>query len=151
MNQLTLATLALTGGVLLALQTGLNARLGVLLKNPLLASLTGYSCSTLVTFLLVVVAVRGKGTPSQQSLREIPAYLWFSGGLCSAMGISLYYYTIPRLGVSTMLSLGLSGQLLFSVIAGHFGWFHLPEEPVSATRLIGVAAMLLGIMLINYK
>lgn len=144
-----LAGLAFTGGVFLAAQGGLNARLGVLLKSPLLASLVAFSCSALFAFLLVVFSM--KGIPARQDLRAIPGYLWVTGGLFSVLGISLYYYTIPKLGVSTMISLGLCGQLIFSVIAGHFGWFNLPVEPVDYKRMLGIAAMIAGILLINVK
>ena len=149
MNQLTLSILAFTGGVLLAVQGGLNAQLGVLLKNPLLAALVAFFCSATFAFLMVVFSV--KSFPSPHQLREIPTYLWFAGGLFSVVGISLYYYTIPRLGVSSMISLGLCGQIVFSVVAGHFGWFNLPAEPVDYRRLLGLAAMIGGILLINSK
>jgi transporter family-2 protein len=69
----------------------------------------------------------------------------------SVVGISLYYYTIPRLGISTMISLGLSGQLIISVIAGHYGWFGMPEEPVTIKRMVGAIAMIVGIVMINQK
>jgi transporter family-2 protein len=50
-----------------------------------------------------------------------------------------------------MISLGLSGQLIISVIAGHFGWFGMPVEPVTIKRLFGVMAMIIGIIMINRK
>ncbi|GAA0189512.1 DMT family transporter [Fulvivirga kasyanovii] len=149
MNQLTLSILAFTGGIFLAMQGGLNAQLGVLLKNPLLASLVAFFCST--TFAFLVIAFSVKSMPSAQQLKEVPWYLWSAGGFFSLIGVSLYYYTIPKLGVSTMISLGLCGQVFFSVVAGHFGWFNLPVEPVTAKRLLGVTAMIIGILLINKK
>lgn len=42
MNQYINILLAFVGGVFLAMQGGLNAQLGVQLKNPLLASLTAF-------------------------------------------------------------------------------------------------------------
>jgi transporter family-2 protein len=139
----------MTGGVLLSIQGGLNSQLGVLLKNPLLATLVAYVFSTIFAFILVVVSIRH--VPTIQQVKEIPVYLWFTGALLSVMGISLYYYTIPKLGISTMISIGLFGQILFSVIAGHFGWFGLPKEPVDLERIIGVFSMIVGIYLINKK
>ena len=149
MNQITLSILALTGGIFLAMQGGLNAQLGVLLRNPLLASLATFFCSAMFVFLIVVFSV--KSIPSLQQLKDVPYYLWFSGAALSVLGISLYYYTIPKLGISTMISLGLCGQLVFSVIAGHFAWFGLPEEPITYKRIIGIVAMITGILFINDK
>ena len=149
MNQLILSALAFIGGVFLAVQGGLNAQLGVLLKNPLLASLVAFFTSACYAFLTVVLGV--KSLPNVHDLKEIPHYLWFTGGLFSVLGIGLYYYTIPKLGISTMISLGLCGQLIFSVIAGRFGWFDLPAEPIDWKKIIGVTSMIIGIILINNK
>lgn len=149
MNYLFLITLAFVGGIFLAMQGAFNAHLGVLLKNPLLASVVAFFFSTL--FAIVVAAVSVEQLPSWKGLSHIPWYKWFAGGLFSVLGISLYYYTIPKLGISTMISLGLCGQLIFSVIAGHFGWLNLPTEPITLRRVIGVISMIIGIVLIQLK
>ncbi|MDO6739227.1 DMT family transporter [Wenyingzhuangia sp. 2_MG-2023] len=149
MNQYTLSILAFTGGIFLAAQGGLNAHLGVLLKNPLLASVVAFFISCLFALLFVLVSV--KNYPTTQQLQQIPFYLWFTGGLFSVLGIGLYYYTIPKLGVATMISFGLCGQILFAVIAGHFGWLNLPTEPITVKKMIGVLAMISGIFIINWK
>lgn len=135
------------GGVFLAMQGGLNAQLGSLLKNPLLATLIAFIMSSGMAAVAILISM--KELPSVEQIRSIPSYLWFSGALSSVIGVSLYYYTIPRLGISTMISLGLSSQLIFSVIAGHYGWFGLPIEPVSIKRLAGVILMISGILFIN--
>ncbi|MEO1049720.1 MAG: DMT family transporter [Bacteroidota bacterium] len=149
MNHLILSILALAGGIFLAMQGGLNAQLGVMLKSPLLASLVGFTVSMLLALLVVTISMRQ--VPDVQHLKKVPYYLWFAGGAMSLLGIGLYYYTMPKLGISTMISLGLFGQLIFAVVAGHFGWFGLPVEPVDTKRIGGVLAMILGIFLINNK
>ncbi len=147
MNGLTLALLAIFGGVCLAAQSGFNATLGILLKNPLLATVSAFISST--CFALIYVLFNTKQLPQWKSIEQIPIHLWFTGGLLSLLGITVYYYTIPKLGMSTMISLGLGGQILFSVIAGHYGWLNLPTEPITFKRLFGVITMLSGILLIN--
>lgn len=149
MNQFILSTLAFTGGIFLAIQGGLNAQLSVLLKHPLLGALVAFFGSAVFALLFILLGVRT--IPTWGQIKEVPYYLWFAGGLFSLVGISLYYYTIPRLGVSTMISLGLSGQLIFAVIAGHFGWFGLPVEPITTKRILGALAMITGIVLVNLK
>jgi|TARA_A100000171_G_scaffold15574_1_gene13952 transporter family-2 protein len=149
MNQFTLSALAFLGGVFLAIQGGLNSHLGVLLKNPLLASVVAFFSSFIFALSIAIFSIEKLPTLSQ--VKMIPAYLWFTGGFFSVLGISLYYYTIPKLGVSTMISLGLCGQLIFAVIAGHYGWLNLPTEPITVKRISGLIAMILGILLINGK
>nr|WP_297784883.1 DMT family transporter [uncultured Allomuricauda sp.] len=147
MNQYVNILLAFIGGVFLAMQGGLNAQLGVQLKNPLLASLTAFFFSMLFALLAVVLTV--KNIPKTSLLISIPKHLWFTGALFSVIGIGLYYYTIPKLGISTMISLGLFGQLIFSALAGHYGWFDLPKEPMVVKKVVGLLAMTIGILLIN--
>jgi len=149
MNQYALFFLSVLGGVFLAAQGGLNSNLGVLLKNPLLASIAAFFSSTLFALIFVVFSI--KNIPTWVEIKQIPVYLWFTGGLFSVLGIGLYYYTIPKLGFSTMISLGLFGQLVFSVFAGHYGWLNLPTEPLTIKRGIGIITMLSGILLINLK
>lgn len=149
MNQFLLSALAFTGGMFLAVQGGLNAHLGVLLKNPLIASAVAFCSSTI--FAVFILLFSAKNLPDLSEIKAVPIYLWFTGGLFSTLGISLYYYTIPKLGVSTMISLGLCGQLIFAVVAGHYGWLGLPTEPVTIRRTTGLALMVSGILLINWK
>ena len=149
MNRLVMMLLAFVGGAFLALQGGLNAQLGEQLKNPLLASVVAFSVSAIVSLITVVMLFR----PSFSSIEisGVPNYLWVSGGFLSAIGIGLYYYTIPKLGISTMISLGLCGQLICSIVVAHFGWFNLPVEPLTLKRILGALAMIIGILLINIK
>ena len=149
MNQTALSLLAVLGGVFLAAQGGFNSNLAVLLKNPLLASVAAFFSSTI--FAVAFVLLSSKSSANWTEVKQIPLYLWFTGGLFSVMGISLYYYTIPKLGISTMISLGLFGQLAFSIVAGHFGWLNLPVEPITFKRGAGFVILISGIILINIK
>ena len=147
MNQNINMILAIVGGVFLAMQGGFNAQLGVQLRNPLMASLVAFFFSMVFALLMVLMSL--KNFPKVSLLYDIPKYLWFTGALFSVIGICLYYYTIPKLGISTMISLGLFGQVLFSAIAGHYGWFGMPQEPMQFKRILGVVAMCIGILLIK--
>ncbi|MDO6820706.1 DMT family transporter [Zobellia sp. 1_MG-2023] len=149
MNQTGLSLLAVLGGVFLAAQGGFNSNLAVLLKNPLLASVAAFFSSTI--FAVAFVLLSSKSSANWTEVKQIPLYLWFTGGLFSVMGISLYYYTIPKLGISTMISLGLFGQLAFSIVAGHFGWLNLPVEPITFKKGAGFVILISGIILINIK
>lgn len=149
MKDVGLLFFAFIGGISLAIQGGLNARLGILLKNSLWASVTAFAVSTVVALLIVVVIFRSYPTSNQ--IKEIPTYLWFTGGIFSVLGLGLYYFTIPKIGISATISLGLCGQLIFAIIAGHFGWLGLPIEPLTLKKVLGAVAMICGILLVNFK
>jgi transporter family-2 protein len=138
---------AFLSGVAIATQTSLNAQLGSLLKNPLLATCVAFTSSIFFTLLAVVAYT--KEYPSTEVLRSVPVYLWFSGGILSAFGISMFYYLIPKMGVGPMMSFALTGQLIVAIVVGHFGWFDLPVKPITLARFAGVVALILGVILIN--
>ncbi|KAB7529075.1 EamA-like transporter family protein [Flagellimonas olearia] len=149
MKLVVLYILAFTGGVFLAVQAGFNTQLGALTKHPVVAVVSTSIASAI--FGSCFIFFTNKGEVSAQIVYEVPWYLWFVGGLFSMIGISLYFYTIPKLGISKMIALGLCGQLLFSLLAGKFGWLNLPIEPLTPRKLIGVGALITGIFLINSK
>ncbi|UTW62805.1 DMT family transporter [bacterium SCSIO 12741] len=141
--------MAFSGGVFLAIQAGFNAQLGSLLKQPVAAVVV----TSLVSVVggLVYLLAGNRMEWSTFPIATIPWYLWFLGGLFSLTGISLYFYTIPQLGISRMITFGLCGQLLFSLAAGNWGWLNLPAEPLNPIKIAGAIALLLGIILINWK
>lgn len=142
-----LCLIAMISGAAISTQAAMNAHLGVLLRNPLLATCIAF-CSSML-FTLLAIMLQGRELPSLAQLKSVPVYLWFGGGIFSAFGISMFYYLIPKLGMGLMLSFALTGQLLVAVIAGHYGWFDLPIKPVNPSKLAGIAALILGIFLIN--
>ena len=149
MKSILLYVLAFTGGIALAIQAGFNAQLGAMVKHPVLAVISSSIASVL--FGTGFFLVTNKGSLPANALTETPWYLWFIGGLFSVIGISMYFYTIPKLGISTMITLGLCGQIIFSMIAGAYGWLDMPVEPLTMKRLAGALIMLVGVVLINLK
>lgn len=124
MNQNLLTAIAFFGGICLAVQAAFSSQLGSLLKKPILASISTYSSGAL--FAIVFASLYASEAISLHAVKQVPWYLWFIGGLFSVVGVTLYYVAIPRIGIGRMMALGLCGQLIFSVIAGHFGWLNLP-------------------------
>jgi len=143
------SVIALMGGVFLAIQAGFNSQLGSQLKNPVIAVIS----TSLFSFILSVFVFwfSGKDVPSLNEIKRISWYLWGIGSLFSVVGISIYFYTIPKIGIATMITLGLVGQLVFAIVAGHFGWLGTPKEPLTFIRLLGALCLLSGIVLINIK
>lgn len=146
---ITIYILAFSGGIFLAVHAGFNAQLGALLKQPVAASAATSAFGLL--FSLAFLFLSGKVFPEMEQMRQIPWYLWGIGGFFSVLGISLYFYTIPKLGIARMITLGLCGQLLFSLLATQMGWLNLPQETISLKRFAGAIVMIIGIFLINAK
>jgi bacterial/archaeal transporter family-2 protein len=147
MNYLPLPLIAFIAGVAIATQANMNAQLGVILKNPLLATVVAFFSSLIFTSLMLLLFM--KKMPAYEVIKTVPLYLWFSGGLLSATGIALFYWLIPKLGAGPMMSYALTGQLLLAMLASHFGWFTMPVIPISWTKAAGICSMIAGLVLIN--
>lgn len=147
MTYLLLSLLAFTGGAAIAAQAAMNAQLGVMLGNTLLATLVAFVAGLL--FSVINIVLFSKELPSMQTAGQVPYYLWFSGGILSAFAITAFYWLIPKMGVAALISTALTGQLLFSLLAGHFAWFNFPMTPFTVWKLMGSLCLLLGMVLIN--
>ncbi len=147
MNNTILLLLSFAVGVMVVIQGGINSRLGILLNNSLLATSTALTMGASFTMIAVLITVRQ--FPSMPEIKEVPVYMWISGGLLSFMAVTLFYYLIPRLGISTAVTFGLAGQIIFAAVAGHFGWFNMPLEPITVKKIIGLFVMITGVILIK--
>ncbi|WP_010323740.1 DMT family transporter [Marinobacterium stanieri] len=140
--------LALSAGGAIAIQAGMNARLGVELGSTMLGTGIAFAVACLVSLLVVVV--QRAGVPSVDRLQSVPLYLW-GGGIISAFGVGMFYFLIPRMGVGPMMSFALTGQIVLAVIASHYGWFDQPVKPMNVTRLIGLVVLVAGVSLIYWE
>ncbi len=147
MNNLFLPILAFAAGVVIAIQASMNAQLGALTKNSVFATTVAFLSSFIFTLIVLVLVT--KKLPNSETIKAVPHYLWFSGGLLSTFGIGAFYWLIPKMGVGPMVSYALSGQLILAMIASHFGWFQLPIIPISTSKVVGALLLILGIILTN--
>ncbi|EWH10240.1 glycyl-tRNA synthetase subunit beta [Catenovulum agarivorans DS-2] len=138
--------LAILAGGIITLQASINSQFGTVLRSSMLATTFAFSVAALacaVAMLAISTDFLGK-----LNVKEIPFYYWF-GGILSALGVGMYYFLIPRMGVGPMMSFALTGQLLVAVIFSHFGLFGFPEVPMSAQRAVGAGVMIVGLILLN--
>ena len=66
-----------------------------------------------------------------------------------AIFIGLAIFLVPQLGAATFIALLVAGQMLGSVAFDHFGWLGLAQRSVDLTRLLGVALLIGGVVLIR--
>jgi len=140
--------LALSAGAAIAIQAGMNARLGVELGSSMLGTSAAFAVACLAS--LLVVALQSDAMPTLDRIRAVPAYLWW-GGVISAFGVGMFYFLIPHMGVGPMMSFALTGQIVLAVICSHFGWFDQPIRPMNATRLTGLLVLVAGVSLIYWE
>ena len=139
-------TLAILAGGSIIIQQVLNANLRTVLNSAAWSGFTSYFVGVMCMVALAV-ALRDP-LPSATVAGRIPWWTW-SGGLFGAIFIGLPIFLVPQLGAATFIALLVSGQMLGSVTFDHFGWLGLAQRPIDMPRLVGVALLIGGVVLIR--
>jgi transporter family-2 protein len=139
-------TLAVLAGVSIVIQQVLNANLRAALSSAAWSGFMSYFVGV-VCMVAFAVALRDP-IPSVAVAGRIPWWAW-SGGLFGAIFIGLSIYLTPVLGAATFIALLVAGQMLGSVTFDHFGWLGLTQRPIDVPRLLGVALLIGGVVLIR--
>jgi transporter family-2 protein len=135
----------LIGGIAIGLQGPLSSmiteRIGVM-ESIFIVHIGG------ALLIAIPLIVRGGGNLGQW--RSVPWYALIAGwfGLAILAAIS---YTIPRVGVAATVTLIVAGQLVLSVALDHFGLLGTDVRRVDIQRLIGLAVLFVGVLLIVRK
>jgi transporter family-2 protein len=142
MNNLWLILLMACGGMAVAVQPSINARLAQKVGSYE-SSLISFAVGTLA--LLVVVLVTGRG-----NLRGLSTVSWWelTGGILGAFFVTLTIITVPRLGTTAVMALIIAGQLATGSLLDQFGAFGLRQIPLTASRGIGIVLLCLGASLV---
>lgn len=142
MTNLTLLVLMACGGMAVALQPSINARLAQKVGSYE-SSLISFAVGTIA--LCVVVMISGRG-----SLRAIGSATWWelSGGLLGAFFVTLTIIAVPRLGTLAVMAVVISGQLATGALLDHFGAFGLRHLPLTPLRCAGMLLLAAGAALI---
>jgi transporter family-2 protein len=136
----------LSAGLSLAFQQVLNASLGSAMQSARWAAFVSYFGGT-VALVLVLVAVR-EPIPAAALAGRAPWIAW-TGGIFGAIFIATSIFMIPRLGVATVSTLIVVGQLLGSLAFDHIGMFGLPQHPITLARVLGAGCLILGAALVR--
>ena len=110
---LFLVLIALTVGVVLPAQAGINAQLRIWLGHPIQAALVSFTVGTLVLFASSL-ALR-LSWPSVDHLGSAPWWVWV-GGIFGATYVSMAVVLAPRLGAATLIGASVAGQLIGSLL-----------------------------------
>ena len=136
----------LSAGLSLAFQQVLNASLGSAMQSARWAAFVSYFGGT-IALLLVLVVVR-EPMPAAALVGRVPWIAW-TGGIFGAIFIATSILMVPRLGVATVSTLIVVGQLLSSLAFDQIGMFGLPQHPITLTRVFGAGCLILGAALVR--
>ena len=66
-----------------------------------------------------------------------------------AFFVAMAAFAAPRIGVATMLTAAVAGQIFAALILDHFGLLGLERQPISMERVAGAALVLVGAVLVE--
>jgi len=100
------------------------------------------------TLVLAVVTALTQPRIAFGPLREVPWWAW-AGGFYGAFFVAVGAYAAPKLGIASMVTIGVAGSMVGALVLDHFGAFGLDRTPISVGRLFGVALVIAGVVLVR--
>ncbi len=132
-------------GLLLAVQASANQQLGKTVGTPFGAGLLQLALA--LAALVLAAAIGGQLLDPREVVDVRPAWLLLAGAaspLYIISGILLF----PRLGALASVGLFVAGQVVASNVLDVTGWLSVPRESLGLARVLGTAAVLVGIGLV---
>lgn len=136
---------ALLAGVTMPVQAGINLRLRESLADPVFAAFISFGVGTVV---LGIYGFALRPVPTLGMAASAPWWAWTGG----ALGAFFVFSTIVlagQLGAATTMAWLLAGQFLAALILDHFGLISYDVHQITWPRVLGVALLIVGAVLIN--
>lgn len=139
-------------GAAVAAQVAINAQLRAVAASGLWATNISFAVTMAAGLAaLAAGALFGRAPmPSMPALAGAPWWIWL-GGLGGFGYVFVSLLAAHRISGTVVATAGILGQLCASVLIDHYGWFGMPVQRVSAARLLGLALLAGGLMLIRWK
>ena len=129
----------LFGGVALANQSPINARLGAALKSPFRSSLVSFTVG--FVFLVAVFLVSGQYVTLTG---QHPWWIW-TPGIFGVVYLTSNILLFPKIGAIQAIVFPIVGQVLMGLMIDTFGWFAAKQLPMTLTKAGGAALLLFGV------
>ena len=148
MHHYAVLSLMIFAGSLIALQGSTNGALGRYLGHPIQAATFSFGSGFLI-LCLASYAMKA-GLPSLGKLQEAPKLILIGGALGTVF-VSSVIFSVPKIGVASVVLAALCGQVILSLILDHFGAFGMPKISLNFKRICGALLVIAGLLLINIK
>jgi transporter family-2 protein len=133
-------------GAMLPMQAGVNSQLARSGSGAMWAAGVSFLVGTLA--LLTVFVLLKQPWPALAQLKAAPMWSW-TGGFMGAFFVTCMAFFAPKLGAATLLALIIAGQMSTSIVLDHYGLLGFNVQQVSFMKIVGLALIALGILLIR--
>ena len=131
-------------GGLVALQAPINSKLGKAVGTFAAASV---SFAIGLVVLVAITLVFGNGFGKVGEALHLP---WYDllGGVLGAVYVTTVLLSVREIGAGSVAAATIAGQLTMSVVVDRLGILGLPQRALTFPRLLGIALLALGVLLI---
>jgi transporter family-2 protein len=138
-------------GASVAAQIAINAQLRVVAGSALWATNISFAVSMVIGLTVVAISgAFGRLTMPDAALWRAPWWIWL-GGFGGALYVLLAILLTRRLGIAVLSAAGILGQLGAALLIDHYGLFGAPVARLSVARVVGVAMLMIGVVLIRWR
>ena len=135
--------LTAAAGGLIALQAPINAGLGKA-TGSMPAALVSFRVGTAALAAIVVLSGEAGSLSGAAHVR----WYYLVGGLLGAVYVTNALIAVSVVGAGGVAAATVAGQLTASVAIDRLGLFGLDQVPLSAERVVGVALLMIGTVLV---
>ena len=137
--------LVFIAGAMVSIQAPTNALLAKAGGSPVLAALISF---TVGTISLLVVWLLSGNRPGTAEFAGLPWYAWL-GGVYGAVFVAVAAFAAPKIGVASLITIGIAGQVAMALWLDHIGAMGLTREPINFGRVAGALLVLAGVVLVR--
>lgn len=136
--KIALAALAIAAGVAAAMQAAINAGL---------SKSAGLGPALIVNTVVVLIGTIGLWAAMGAKMTFFPAgasWTLYLGGIFGFVIIASLTFVFPKIGAAYAVALMIGGQCVAALMIDHFGLVGMPRDPLTMQRVIGVALVAAG-------
>ena len=137
--------LVFIAGAMVAIQAPTNSLLAKAGGSPILAALISFTVGTVA---LLFVWLMTSNRPGAAAFGGLPWYAWI-GGLYGAVFVAVAAYAAPKIGVASLITIGIAGQIAMALWLDHVGAMGLTREPINVGRVLGAVLVIAGVVLVR--
>ena len=143
-----LVLIALAVGGLIPIQTSPNSRVRLSVGNhPVVSALISFSMALLVAIVATTIS-QGNALPQFAPGASLPWWLWL-GGVVSSIFVIAGATLSTLIGTATTVITFNAGTIAAGQVLEARGAFGARKNPLTLTRLIGLAVIFLGVLAVR--
>lgn len=123
----------------------LNSGMARSVGNPFAATAVMFAVGLIVATALTLAFY---GVPAMAQIGAAPLTSYGAGFIIGFYALSATVI-IPRFGTASFVAFILIAQLITSAVVDQFGLFEMPKRPVDIVKLIGLATIAAGIVIMT--